>query len=315
MNFRNLILVLALVLLSVFAAGERVTQRFGECASCDVKGVASDSIVKSTQPALNFGSDATIYYRSLSPSLEARALMRFDLNSIPSGARVYSAKLRFFSNTDSLTDKPEGKIGIKQPIYALTDSSGTGVWVESQATFNNKAAQIPWSSQGDITTAIGSQAGFVYFKNWVAGSQAYYDVELAGIVQSWVNLPSSNLGLYIPTGPYYNKSFISKENPRADLRPYLEVAFEGTNSESIPLPSDIQAKFHNGQTFITWKEAVTDKNETSYRIYRYTQPIISSNINTAELLDQVYQGSSYFTDMTLNGIGGTTIKQPDLSPA
>ncbi|MDO8647207.1 MAG: DNRLRE domain-containing protein [Candidatus Diapherotrites archaeon] len=327
MKSENFLLVFALALLAASViffftnsnqplftasfAGERVTQRFGECASCDVKNVAMDAVLDDGSPNSSSGSAASLYYRNLGGN--KHVIMRFDVSSIPAGATIHSARLVFFRQNDYLTDNSAGLVEIKQPIYKIVDSAPSGIWVESQATYNSKKSGVGWNGAGNITSSLGSQIGFVFFRNWLSGSQAFYTVDLTNAVKDWVASPSSNNGFYFASGPYYNKSFYSKEAASENLRPYLEVTFDGTNPESIPQPAGITAKFWKGQTFITWKEAQTDKNETTYRIYRYSQPITSSNINQAQLLDEVYQGSSYVSASLYGGTGA--IKQPSLSKA
>jgi len=92
------------------------------------------------------------------------------------------------------------------------------------------------------------------------------------------------------------------------MRPYLEVTYEAPQNETIAQAVQLQIKHYKGQSFITWKEATTGKDETSYRIYRSSQPITSANLDQATLLDQVHQGSSMLSD-------AMTYLQPDLSPA
>lgn len=309
------------------AAGEasvgRVTLRFGEGETCTAlgRGAHADTWVSqgfpnstnalSGEPA---GTATYLYYRYVSGLNDV--LMRFELGAIPPGSRIIKATLRLFRDYTYNPESTAGLRGFSQPIFAVTDPDGTGGWTETEATWNSKRSGVPWKAGGTIVDALGPQIGSVYIKNWLSGSYArqdWYDADLTAAVQGWVDNPSSNLGFVIRNNPYFNRTFRSKENPDASLRPYLEVTFEGEPETLPPAPTDVAATYHAGQTFITWREAVTGRDETSYRVYRSTSPITSANLHEAEMLDEVYQGSSYLSDSVFGDPG--YIKQPQLAPA
>ncbi|MBI2870075.1 MAG: DNRLRE domain-containing protein [Candidatus Omnitrophica bacterium] len=283
-----------------------VTLRFGEHLTSDVTGVHQDAVIKSGAQNQNYngGSSGEHYYR-----WDSNILMRFDLAGIPTGARVHRALLRMFMPTSYYDG---GATGVTLPLYALTDPEGTGAWAEQEVTWKNKRNGVPWSgTSGTIDTVKGASGATIYFKNWLAGGQYFLDADLTGLVQGWVDNPSSNLGVLIPEHANFNKRVGAKENTDPALRPYLEVTFEGTQTENIPLPADIRAVHHSGQTFVTWKEVVTGRNETSYKIYRSANAIThTDDLSSAELLDQVYQGSSWVADWSTD----TAARQPDLAP-
>ena len=200
------------------------------------------------------------------------------------------------------------KYGANVPIYMIGDPNGTGVWSEADACYNVKRTGVAWTSSGNLSTALGPIAGHMYFKNWYSGGQSFYEADLTTAVQTWVAHPNQNLGFYMPTGANFNKRIAAHEYSDPARRPILEVTYEAANTESIPAPTALAAHAYSGQTFLTWTEASTGRDETSYRIYRHTQPITSANLDQAELLDQVWQGSSYLSDTI-------AVKQPDLSAA
>jgi hypothetical protein len=260
------------------------------------------------------GTATYLYYRYVSGFNDV--LMRFELGAIPPGTRVLRATLRLFRDYTYNPDSQAGLRGFTQPIYAVTDPDQTGGWVETEATWNSKRSGVPWKAGGTILDALGPQIGSVYIKNWISGSYArqdWYDADLTAAVQGWVDNPSTNLGFVIRNNPYFNRTFRSKENPDTTLRPYLEVTFEGEPAAVPPAPTDVTATYHAGQTFVTWRGAVTGRDETSYRVYRSTSPITSESLNDAELVDEVYQGSSYLSDSVYGDPSG--IRQPQLAPA
>ncbi len=60
-----------------------------------------------------------------------------------------------------------------------------------------------------------------------------------------------------------------------------------------PQPTALSVTHRSGQSFITWQER-SELQGLSYRVYRHTAPITSSNIVSATLLYEVPEGSSQF---------------------
>ncbi|NMC62441.1 MAG: DNRLRE domain-containing protein, partial [SAR324 cluster bacterium] len=180
---------------------DRVTQRFGDCATCTKKGVHIDTTVSEqygdgNTPGNGYTSTpGTAEFLSFRPMWGTdHVLMRFDLSSIPSGTKVYSATLRFFVSSDS----PSGSSGVTINIFPIKDPAGTGMWSESEACFKQKRRGIPWTPSGDIRGALDpSPIASIYFKQWQSitiSLQDYYDADITNAVQGWVNTPSTNMG-------------------------------------------------------------------------------------------------------------------------
>ncbi|NMC62312.1 MAG: hypothetical protein GYA55_04020, partial [SAR324 cluster bacterium] len=104
-----------------------------------------------------------------------------------------------------------------------------------------------------------------------------------------------------------------------DIIPSCPQAF--STSATTPCSTCLnQAKFFDNTLWPNWttrdwqQEAECTnpicKHEKSYRIYRLNQPITSSNLHQAELIDQVYQGSSWISGNVYEA-GGSTNYQPD----
>ncbi len=297
---------------SIVSAQPLVTKRFGECSTCDVTGVAKDSYVQSSSTTTNYGSASKFYIRELGGVYSP--ILYFDLSSIPQGAVVKKARLVI--HADYGGNFNVGTTGLVKQVYKINDPSGTGIWDESTVTYAQKKSGVSWSSSG-FNGAKGNKIGELYFKRWYTSFlQSYFDADITSGVQDWVNNPSTNLGLTFNGTGLNIQGAYTKETSDASLRPYLEVTYEvpsGVLNEYPNQPSGVNAKYYSGQTFITWNEINSGKDETSYKIYRHSSPITSSNINQAELIDQVYQGSSYLSDSLSKEV--SSIKQPDLSKA
>ena len=303
----RILLILALALCT--AAPLRaawVTERFGEHATADVTGVTSDQTVDPNSPGNVDPLGETLYYRS-----PRSMIMRFDLSAIPSGTRIRRAVVRFFyareDGTFTLDYYEGGKDETIMPLRILFDPQGSGGWVPGEASFLNKRAGVPWNVGGNFEGALGVEIGSVYFRSWYARGQDWHDARITEAVQYWVNNPERNLGFGIGTAGMFNKRICSSRSSDAMRRPYLEVTYETDNAQAPPQSGEVEAVHTDGQTFVTWNEATTGVDETSYRIYRHDEPITGGNLDEAELLDEVYQGSSWISD-------AAKIGQPDLSP-
>lgn len=202
--------------------------------STTIQPASADTFILSATPTTNYGTNALITIGDSSGSASAayRTLLKFDLSSIPTNAKILSAVLELYE-------------------YAAYDTAGTGSWsatlysvlknwVEAEATWNNYSAGNAWSvagcGAGDISSAIDSltmdgtaAAGFV---SW-SGSG------LVAAVQQWVDGTSSNYGLLLaaPTAefkgaaPLSSNLFRSSNYGTAGERPRLTVTY----SMGVPL--------------------------------------------------------------------------------
>jgi hypothetical protein len=99
----------------------------------------------------------------------------------------------------------------------------------------------------------------------------------------------------------YNSMYLDKDgNPHIsywamyDQRfPVLKYAYRKIRSDATSNASELTAFHRSGQTFITWPER-NELQRERYRIYRYSQPIQSTNLKQATLLAEVGKDSSRF---------------------
>jgi pimeloyl-ACP methyl ester carboxylesterase len=64
-------------------------------------------------------------------------------------------------------------------------------------------------------------------------------------------------------------------------------------AQTPPQPTALTAEYRNGQTFLTFTEAV-DISVDHFRLYRYDQPIDATNLPQATLLQELWPGSAEF---------------------
>ena len=306
-----------------------VTKRFGDCPSCDIKTTDQANPVMASATIGPYGA----YTDSV--SLEAFRgdqnywyLSKYNLTSIPTNTVIRSAKLRLFTTSNNLGSNA----GVSVPIYSFTGSD-VGAWNAQGLSYNYKDTtnNTKWTNCGsgtcDFSTIFNTfsdqdKIGSFYFKGTPSGYNQlnnYYEADLTDAVQGWVTNPLDNLGFAMKADTVINgwiagRNYgISDSNEPQYLRPYLEITYEGVNDEEIAQAANISATYHSGQTFITWDEANTGKDETSYKIYRSTSgPISSNNLDGATLIGQVYQGSSFVGDYRSNYSAQTGFYQPKL---
>jgi hypothetical protein len=171
-----LILTAAAALILVFARpGEAATTlaaqpgaRAGAAPDATITlNPVADAYVYSASPTTNYGTAPTLYVGSQSTSATGRALLRFDLSSIPAGSTVQSASF--------------------QAYLVQTSSSPATLDVEL------KRIDAPWQ-EGTVTW--NTQPGYTGANNviGVGKTMGYYSWDVASLVQTWVN-GNPNYGL------------------------------------------------------------------------------------------------------------------------
>ncbi|MGW4060855.1 DNRLRE domain-containing protein [Amycolatopsis sp. NPDC004747] len=160
------------------------------------------------QPWLQVGNNGTTFGKT-------RTLVKFDgVSAIPPGTTVVDADLSlwaFYSNGSGATFDGH-------PL--------TKAFVEDQATWNRASTATAWTTPGGD---IGARADFV---SGVPDRPTWHVWENAGMVQNWVNTPSSNLGFEVKLRDEATVQqrvlFLSDEAPEPLLRPTLGVSYLGS---------------------------------------------------------------------------------------
>ncbi len=169
-----------------------------------------------------------------------RALMKFDLSSIPAGATITSASLRLnMSKTTSGTqvvilkrltaDWGEGTSNADaNEGQGAPSTTGDATWLHR--FFNTSA----WSSPGansDVAAPTSASVNVNSVGVYTWGSTA----QMVADVQGWLNDPSTNFGWAIAGNEEASgtsKRFDSRENPVAGNRPQLTVQYTTSTSVS-----------------------------------------------------------------------------------
>jgi acid phosphatase type 7 len=145
-----------------------------------------------------------------------RTLIKFDLSSIPSNAAISSASLTF---TVTRTNEV-------QATDVMLMNKITSAWTESQTWNTGVPASTPSGIVLPVLSNYGPDDDFV-----ING--------LGAMVQSWLNSPSSNLGVMLLSSNKVNYRFASSEHSVVAFRPRLAIAYslpESGDSDSDGLP-------------------------------------------------------------------------------
>lgn len=152
---------------------------------------------------------------------ELRALLQFDISSIPQGTTIQSARLSLYANPA----QQNGNIALG-PMYGSSNSCEllkiTTPWLYSNVNWANQ----PSYSSNDIVTLSQSTAAY----------QDYQQLDVTTIVQDWVNQPTQNFGWMIKmtSGTFYNSMlFCSSDFPDSTKHPKLEICYETVGLSEI----------------------------------------------------------------------------------
>lgn len=171
---------------------------------------AKDASLESGYPTTNTGGNTNLwigrYFIGFSGNSVYRALIQFDVSSIPAGSTVTNAVLRLYIG---FTTNP----GITAYI---TPYLVTGTWDENTVTWNTAPA-VDTSVFGTISAVTGT---------------GWYEWNITNIVNGWVNGIYANNGVMLRTPETQNfetKNFYSKEESNnLSLRPMLIVTYEAS---------------------------------------------------------------------------------------
>ncbi len=160
----------------------------------------ADAYVDSANPTQNYGSATTLYVGSQTASVAGRALFRFNLSSLPTNAIVDSASFQAYLASTSSTPAT-----LSVGVYRITID-----WTESG---------VNWANQPPVTSIDKS--------NGVGTTPQYYDWDVTGLAQAWVENPATNFGLELRSeteGSVGWRGFASRESAPA-YRPQLVIDY------------------------------------------------------------------------------------------
>ncbi len=196
--------------------------------------------------------------------LNERAMLRFNLSSIPAGSLVISAKLTLYFNPTSANLAQHSQMGGSNAagLYQITSP-----WTENTVT---------WNTQPTYSTS-----NYALLPADTNPSQNYI-IDVTSMVQSMVNSPATNYGflLKLLTEQYYRGlTFASSDHPDSTLHPKLEITYGIVTPPSGIATADgpttfcsgdyvyLSATYNIGATY-QWKKnnvAVVNGNTRTYK--------------------------------------------------
>jgi hypothetical protein len=197
--------VLATVVACAWTLGALSTAAHG-----DTLVVAADGQTRAFVGHRGEGDRQSLGVNNVGPGPENRALLRFDLSSLPDGASVDKAVLRLWASD-------VGHAGTVQVAPVI------GPWNEKTQTATHVQQPAVGPPAASFSVARGSQDHFVsveitdLVRDWLSGAQANNGVALLGSVDAPVDA-----------------KFDSKENVLTSHAPEVEVALAGPQGPSGP---------------------------------------------------------------------------------
>jgi hypothetical protein len=196
---------------------------FGDVPDADNTDSCEDTFVNAGQPSLNYASDSSLNtYTWPTDTVANRAIMKWDLSSIPSNAIIQSATLSVYmygvegTGGDDNYEISAHKIVNKNPVI-------------SSCTWNTSDGITSWTGGSDggaqdlaaseSTVSVDKKAGY---KTW----------NITQMVQEWVNNPATNFGLMLNSDSTAasdsSRYFRSTEYFNPDERPKLTIVYSCT---------------------------------------------------------------------------------------
>lgn len=205
-------------------------------ASADVVqliAVADATLYEDASGAVADGAGPHLFagYTLRNSSRFRRVLLRFDVSSIPSDARILDVSLRLYMSRSIAGDVPvtlhRAERGWSEgPTIAEGSGGGGGVARAGDATWRHALhPSVPWTAPGGdysedpaATLDVGGEGFYTWTSNEL----------LVDLVDSWKRFPSQNFGMLVRGDEGVAgsvKRFESRENPDPTRRPVLIVEF------------------------------------------------------------------------------------------
>jgi len=146
-------------------------------------GSGIDSYIDENNPGTNYGTDVSLDVSGRSGGRIRKALLWFNVSSIPANATITSAVLQLYK-----TGAPGGGT-INVSVYRVNSTSN---WNETEVTWNNLTSTTTWSTAG------GDYDPTEYDRQAVNNTVGiWHSWNITALVQSWTNGTYPNYGLIL----------------------------------------------------------------------------------------------------------------------
>lgn len=234
--------------------------------------IMNDSYLASATPNTNYGSQATF---QINRDDSSRAIIYFNLSSIPSDSNVTSSVMNLWQSTGAFA----GQLDLRRVINYQ--------WTETGVTWNNATATQAWGTAG------GDVDPFIWSSYASLATNGVWDpFTVTSLTQNWVNgsLPNYGVRLKVNTSAGNSlKIFNSKEGTTV---PYMNITYIYNNPPNVTRISQTPAD-------LTSTNAIAVNMNLSYNM----TDDAGINASTVYLLYKVNSSTSN----TVNFLNGTSL--------
>jgi hypothetical protein len=174
---------------------------------------ANDTFINNFADTTNYATNGALRV-GRSGAYTYRALVKFDLSSIPAGSTVLSAILSLYAITDNSTNAVAFKV--HRPLRA---------WVEDQATWQIYSTGNSWQTAGGFGALDCEQAAI--------GSRNFTDTETLNQFKAWT-LTASAIQAMITGGAFINNGFLVKTETEASDNHYQFASASNATAGNRP---------------------------------------------------------------------------------
>jgi spore coat protein A len=214
----------ALAFVAIFAAPAQAEIVFLDAAA--------DTTIYSESGSLSNGAGQYVFAGSTNGSDDRRALMRFDLSSIPDGSTITSVTLSLFCSRAKSNGaetialhRLNGAFG-EAGSDAINEEGAGATALTGDATWTHRVYMTsPWTAMGGDFAATPSATAMVD-RNGVRF--AWSSPQMAADVQGWLDAPSTHFGWILIGNEASDRSakrFDSRENTDTTRRPRLTIVY------------------------------------------------------------------------------------------
>ena len=194
-------------------------------AGCD------DTRISQGYPDLNYGNSTANVVGDYGGT--HRELIRFNTTAIPAGQSIVSAKLRLWQTTGAT-------VAVRIQAYEVLRP-----WTEMNATWNNYAASLPWTTAG--CNGVGTDRGDVILADTMIPantSTQWVEIPLPkSLVQGWHDNSASNQGVRLRGCnelPYGGRADFAADNHATTTnRPMLIVSYLANTAPAVDAGLDL----------------------------------------------------------------------------
>lgn len=194
-------------------------------------GAGKDAYVSIFRPSANYGVSEVLWVQDWNNDVDEvnyKSLLKFDIGTIPTGARALSAVLSLYQNTP-------GSNGGLVEVHRITsdwaegDLSGiTGPGV----TWDDRDTGLPWDTPGgdyDLTPIAGTQLP--------VGTKGWFDWDITKLVNGWINGAYDNYGLLLMPAVYGTAVYFdSSDATDPTVYPRLTITYAGECGDAAVAP-------------------------------------------------------------------------------